>query len=437
MGALQFVDVPHYSALILRDTLTNLNQPGNLIPIAREWLGPTDAKENKSKHEWTFPSGATLSFGYLDQENDVMRYRSAQFQYIFVDETTTISLYRYRMMFSRLTRPAAPCLECDWGLSRDHGEWIHEPQLTIDVDPEGNEVFRYPPDPECRGEPDPLLVVSLGAAKDGTSILDVPLRMRSASNPGGIGHAWVKSRFIDNKTRHPTAVFLPSRLEDNEFVEQATYERSLYEADPVNFARLRFGDWEIRDPGSVFDRSKVRVVPERWPVDRDIERVRQWDFASTELKDGNDPDWTVGTLLARDERDGRWLIEHVVRVRASATDVENLVVKTAMGDGDDVRVMIEEEPGSEGKMFVNYIATKLLPGFYVEGVRSVVKKELRIRVLIPMFDRGEIAIAAGTWNADWLDELDSYPLVDHDDQMDSLAAAVHSLTHAPRSRIIV
>ena len=27
--------------------------------------------------------------------------------------------------------------------------------------------------------------------------VDFPLRMRAASNPGGIGHEWVKARFID------------------------------------------------------------------------------------------------------------------------------------------------------------------------------------------------------------------------------------------------
>lgn len=437
MGALQYVDVPGYSAMIMRNRLTDLNQPDALMDVARQVLSETDAHENKNKHMWTFPSGAQLAFGYLATDIDVVRYRSAAYQYIGIDEVTLMSLHRYRTMFGRLRRPAMPCNKCEWSLGRHGGRWLHEPQPGLGDGTDEKPVIIMPTNPDCDGEPHPDLVARLSPASDGTTIADVPLRMRSASNPGGIGHAFVKHRFIDTKTRLPHAVFLPSRLEDNEFLDQVSYERSLYLQDPVNYARNRFGDWEVRDPGSVFDRNRVRIMPERWPIDRDIERVRQWDLASTAVKEGSDPDYTVGTLLARDERDGRWLVEHVARTRTDATNVETLILQTAQSDGHDVRIIVEEEPGSEGKLFVNYLATKLLPGYYVKGVRSTTKKELRIRVLIPMFDRGEIAIVAGEWNADWLDELDSYPLVDHDDQMDSLAAAVHSVTTAPRARIIV
>src|SRR5262249_9514350 len=70
MGALRYVDVPGYSALLLRRTYKDLNQPGALMDRAHDWLRDSGAKwdhENKAYH---FPSSAVLKFGYLENEND-------------------------------------------------------------------------------------------------------------------------------------------------------------------------------------------------------------------------------------------------------------------------------------------------------------------------------------------------------------------------------
>ena len=40
MGALQYCDVPGYSGLVLRKTLSELKLPGGLLERATEWLGP-------------------------------------------------------------------------------------------------------------------------------------------------------------------------------------------------------------------------------------------------------------------------------------------------------------------------------------------------------------------------------------------------------------
>ena len=81
-----------------------------------------------------------------------------------------------------------------------------------------------------------------------------PKAVKSSTNPGGVGHAWVKARFIDlgaPDTVHAlptgTRLFLPSRLMDNRF---------LMEKDPGYLARLenlaeadrralRDGDWDV------------------------------------------------------------------------------------------------------------------------------------------------------------------------------------------------
>jgi hypothetical protein len=55
----------------------------------------------------------------------------------------------------------------------------------------------------------------MAAAPDGTTLAQVPVRVRATSNPGGRHAGWVKTRFVDPATRRPEAILLRSRLEDN------------------------------------------------------------------------------------------------------------------------------------------------------------------------------------------------------------------------------
>jgi len=86
MAALQYVDVPGYAAILFRRTFRDLALPGALMDRAGEWLGGTDAHWDAQNATWRFPSGATLSFGYLEHEQDKYRYQSAEFQFCGFDE---------------------------------------------------------------------------------------------------------------------------------------------------------------------------------------------------------------------------------------------------------------------------------------------------------------------------------------------------------------
>jgi predicted phage terminase large subunit-like protein len=104
------------------------------MDVARSWLAGTAARWSELEKTWAFPSGATLTFGYLDGPQDHFRYQSSQFQACFYDELTQFDEADYRYLFSRLRR------------------------------------------------------------LEGSTI---PVRMRAASNPGGRGHQWVRQRFLD------------------------------------------------------------------------------------------------------------------------------------------------------------------------------------------------------------------------------------------------
>jgi predicted phage terminase large subunit-like protein len=194
MGALQFADVPKYAAILFRRTYSDLALPGALMDRATEWLGGTPARWSDKEHTWTFPSGATLTFGYLDRANDRFRYQSSEFQYIGFDELTQFPEEDYRFLFSRLRRGASSQL---------------------------------------------------------------PLRMRAASNPGGQGHDWVKARFLVEGPA-AGRVFVPARLDDNPHLDRDAYVASLDQLDPITRAQLLAGDWSVRRGGSIFRREWFR-----------------------------------------------------------------------------------------------------------------------------------------------------------------------------------
>lgn len=200
MAALEHVDTPGYSALLLRRTFQDLSKPGALLDRAREWLAQSGARWNEQRKQWRFPSGAVLAFGYLENEADVYQYQGAEYQFVGFDELTQFTERQYTYLFSRLRR---------------------------------------------------------------LSGANVPLRMRAASNPGGIGHNWVMERFIpDGWTpdrgsdlqvfEKGSRAFVPARLRDNPHLDQAAYSRSLAELDEVTRAQLEEGDWNVRQRGNIY-----------------------------------------------------------------------------------------------------------------------------------------------------------------------------------------
>jgi len=199
MAALQYVEVPGYAAIIFRETFTDLALADGLIPRSHEWLSGSGARYDPQTHTWSFPSGATVGFGYMDNENAHFRYQGAAYQFIGWDELTQHRENQYLYMFSRLRALA------------------------------GSEV---------------------------------PLRVRGATNPGGIGHRWVERRFIDEETRQPGAVFVPAKLADNPHLRN-DYLDSLGYLDPVTKARYLEGDWSVmEDDIWVYPfRRKLHVAP--------------------------------------------------------------------------------------------------------------------------------------------------------------------------------
>jgi predicted phage terminase large subunit-like protein len=76
MAALQYVDVPGYSAILFRRTYADLALPGALMDRFVSWMSNyDDVSWNRNSFIATFPSGARISFGYLNNANDYLRYK--------------------------------------------------------------------------------------------------------------------------------------------------------------------------------------------------------------------------------------------------------------------------------------------------------------------------------------------------------------------------
>lgn len=202
MAALQYVNEPGYAALLLRKSYADLSLPGAIMSRSHEWLAGSDAHWNGIDKRWTFPSGATLSFGYLKDAQDKYRYASSEFHFIGFDEVTQFEEQNYSFLFSRLRK------------------------------------------------------------KKGSKI---PSRMRAATNPGGIGHLWCKKRFIDTGESEGR-IFIPSLLGDNPFIDQDEYRKALSQLDSVTRKQLLEGAWVQDNAGMVYRVDESKNIFEQAPV---------------------------------------------------------------------------------------------------------------------------------------------------------------------------
>lgn len=382
MDALQYVHVEGYAALILRRTFPDLNLPGAIMDRAKSWLMPhSDVRWNSHDKQFVFPSGATLTFGFLETEADKYRYQGSEFHYAGFDEGTQFRESEWTYLLSRLRHP-----------------------------PEG-----------------------------------VPLRIRMGSNPGNIGHEWVRARFvpaIDPVTSNVVyprdehgrvRVFVPARLRDNPYLDAVEYEKNLAALDPVTRAQLVEGDWGARPPGEMFDAKYVEYV-DSTALPAGIRWVRAWDFAGTKKrpKTRRDPDWTRGVLMGR-SKDDLIYVADVASLQGAPSEVENLVTATAARDRiwpGHRCIRLDLEPGSAGLTVEDHYS-RVLIGADFDGVRPTGPKSERARGFAAYWRAGRVRLVRGPWNTDYIAELTGFPNeAIHDDQVDASSLAFTELAGA-------
>lgn len=226
------------------------------IPQLRELIGKSrriysaaypDAIYNQTEHVWRFPSGALIYFGSMPNKDSYLNYQGMSFAFIGFDELTHFTREEYEYLISR---------------NRADGEGVR-------------------------------------------------VYIRATANPGGIGHGWVKERFITpappntpiifkTEVRMPSGeikvlerkrIFIPSSVFDNEKLlkNDPNYLANLASLPEAQKKALLYGDWDIFE-GQVFtewknhpeneDRRNTHVIkpfqiPGHW------RRYRSFDYGYT------------------------------------------------------------------------------------------------------------------------------------------------------------
>jgi predicted phage terminase large subunit-like protein len=170
--------------------------------------------------------------------------------------------------------------------------------------------------------------------------------------------------------------------------------------------------------GGMFRRDWFAIVE---AAPRDVAcRVRYWDTAATVSGD-----WTVGVRMGK-TYSGRYVVENVVRGRWTPRERDAIMLATTRADGHNVRVWVEQEPGSAGVSLVDALV-RLLAGYSVHGERPTGDKVVRADALASQAEAGNVLLVAAAWNREFLDELCVFPRGAYDDQVDAAAGAFNRL----------
>lgn len=200
---------PGVTVLFLRRTFPELRDTHWLKLVVETKGIPVERRPKLLRSDWTarFPNGSTIIFGHCQAEDDAARYLGAEYDRIYFDELTTFTEWQYDRICSRLRTTRKD----------------HTPQV------------------------------------------------KSSTNPGSVGHAWVKQRWIDRDADYAADrdfdlaeyEFIPAKLSDNPHINEATYTKQLKALPPDLRKAYLDGDWNAYS-GAFFTtfRRSVHVRPD-------------------------------------------------------------------------------------------------------------------------------------------------------------------------------
>lgn len=201
------VEVPGVQVYLFRRTLPDLRDnhlrgPTSFHVMLEPYIATGHVKYRAVENEFEFWNGSVLHLCYCDSENDVEKYRGAEIHVLLMDELTHFTEYQYRFLRSRVRVAGLPIPE------------KYRPRLP---------------------------------------------RIECGSNPGSIGHAWVKRTFISPKPAQEVwrtspdeggmvRQFIPAKLADNPHLtkDDPAYADRLRGLGADNLVRAMLdGDWDI------------------------------------------------------------------------------------------------------------------------------------------------------------------------------------------------
>lgn len=181
--------------------------------------------------------------------------------------------------------------------------------------------------------------------------------------------------------------------------------------------------------GGMFKVDHFSVV-ESLPHYLSIEKtVRYWDKAGT--KGGGT--FTVGVKMAL-AKDKTIYIVDVKRGQWSTETRERIIRETAIADGKNVTIYIEQEPGSGGKESAE-ATIKNLMGFSIYKDRPVGDKVKRADPYSVYVNNGNVRVLRAFWNDLYFDELGNFPNSTFKDQTDASSGCFAKLSE--KKKVII
>lgn len=179
--------------------------------------------------------------------------------------------------------------------------------------------------------------------------------------------------------------------------------------------------------GGSFKVESLRVVD---ACPRVVRVVRYWDKAGTAKKGC----FTVGTKMGLC-LDRSFVVMDVKRGRWEAAERERVIRSTAIMDGKDCIIGLEQEPGSGGKESAQN-SVRNLAGFRIVVDRPVGDKEYRADPYAVQMNGGNVALLQGLWNRAYIAELQYFPFGTYKDQVDSSSGAFALLNKARKAGVM-
>ena len=171
--------------------------------------------------------------------------------------------------------------------------------------------------------------------------------------------------------------------------------------------------------GSFFKVLQLQIVKS---LPAKLRAVRGWDLAATP----DDGDWTAGVRIAGPCENGIYYVTNVKRAQLESDDRDKLMKQTAHTDGYNTKIRLAQDPGQAGKDQAKRLV-KMLAGFSVRSETVSGSKETRADGFASQVNAGNVRLLEGEWNADYIEELRTFPKGKNDDQVDGSADAFNEL----------
>jgi predicted phage terminase large subunit-like protein len=403
-------DIPKSGGIMFRRTSPQLEGPGSLWELMREWYPALGARMTESPvFKAVFPSGASVQLGHLQYEATKLAHQGKGYSFIGFDELTHFTEGQFWYLFSRCRSTSGVRSYIRATMNPDPDSWVKK-MIAWWLDergeyarPERSGVIRY--------------FYRVGESLDwGDSIEELRAQHPEQEDPPS-SFTFILGKLADNKILLALDPGYRARLMALPLVDR---ERLL--------GKGKGGNWRIKPAAGLYFRRGWFNLIEQRPTDI-VQLVRAWDKAATQPTAENpDPAWTRGVLMGI-TRAGRICVLHLESLRGSPNKVLETMKNIAKQDGQRVKVLLWQDPAQAGKVDV-MLSKGFLMGFHVE---SEVAREDKIVYAGPFstqVEAGNVDVLAGAWNDDFFTEMEGFPDGKHKDIVDACSRGFMGLAKA-------